>query len=119
MDGHRKLFAMFQAYLDESGIDHETEFSVLAGYVGGVGQWKRFERRWRSIIKKYGVEEFHAKRFFGRDPQGNRLDEYVGWTSGREREFITELLHCIVSVKIHPVSCMFSHRYQSVRSLGF
>src|SRR5271169_2859426 len=106
MDGHGKLFAMLQAYLDESGIDHKTNFSVLAGYCGGVGQWKRFERRWKSILKRCGVNEFHAKRFFGRDSEGNRLDEYLGWTEEKEHAFITELLHCIVSVKIHPFSCV-------------
>jgi hypothetical protein len=106
MDGHGKLFAMLQAYLDESGIDHKTPFAVVAGYCGGTGQWKRFERKWKNIIDSYGVQEFHAKRFFGRDPQGNRLDEYIGWTDARAKVFVTELLNCIVSVKIHPFCCV-------------
>jgi hypothetical protein len=106
MDGHKKLFAMLQAYFDESGIDHETEFCILAGYAGGVGQWKRFERKWRHILKTYGVTEFHAKRFFKRDEKGHRLDQYVNWTDTKAEAFIRELLHCIIAVKIYPISCI-------------
>lgn len=105
MDGHRKLFAMMQAYLDESGIDDESDFCILAGYVGGIGQWKRFERSWRRILAAHGVKEFHAQRFFQRDGRGRRLDEYANWTDAKADSFIRELLHCIVSVKVHPVSC--------------
>jgi hypothetical protein len=104
-DGYRKLFAMIQAYLDESGIDEKSAVCILAGYVGSIGQWKRFERAWRKIIARYGVREFHAKRFFQRDKRGQRLDEYVDWTDARADSFIRELINCIVSVKVYPVSC--------------
>ncbi len=105
MDGHGKLFAVMQAYFDESGIHHESAFCILAGYVGGVGQWKRFERTWRKILAKYKVEEFHAKRFFQRDKRGQRLDEYADWTDAKADDFIRELINCILSVKVYPVSC--------------
>src|ERR1017187_3547149 len=91
MDGHRKLFAIMQAYFDESGIDHASEFCILAGYVGGVGQWRRFERNWKKILARYKVNEFHAKRFFQRDNRGKRLDEYVSWTDEKADAFIREL----------------------------
>jgi hypothetical protein len=96
---------MMQAYLDESGIDHESDFCILAGYVGGIGKWKRFERTWRTTLKLYGVKEFHAKRFFQRDSRGQRLDEYTNWTDKKADDFIRELINCIISVKVYPVSC--------------
>lgn len=110
MDGHRKLFAMMQAYLDESGIDHKTDFCILAGYVGGPGQWKRFERKWKGILARHNVKEFHAKRFFQRDDSGQRLDEYQNWTDDKADSFIRELLACIISVKIYPLSCSLVKR---------
>jgi hypothetical protein len=105
MDGYRKTIVVLRAYLDESGIDRKSEFASLAGYCGGIGQWKRFEKKWKQILKKYGVVEFHARRFFGR-AQGKRLDEYTSWTDSKADTFLGELLDCIVSVKIHPLSCV-------------
>ena len=96
---------IFSAYFDESGIDHASEFCILAGYVGGVGQWRRFERNWKKILARYKVNEFHAKRFFQRDNRGKRLDEYVSWTDEKADAFIRELIHCIISVKVYPLSC--------------
>jgi hypothetical protein len=105
MDGHRKLFAMMQAYFDESGIDHESDFCILAGYVGGPGQWKRFERKWKDTLARHSVKEFHAQRFFQRDKKGHRLDEYASWTDLKADGFIKELIHCIIAVKVYPLSC--------------
>lgn len=34
-DGHRKIFAMIDAYLDESGIHDKAAICVIAGYFGG------------------------------------------------------------------------------------
>lgn len=64
-DGHPKLFAMIEAYIDESGIHDGAKVCIVAGYFGGRGQWRRFEQKWRRLLKHHGIEmsEFHAKDF--------------------------------------------------------
>jgi hypothetical protein len=62
-DGHKKVFAMIDAYLDESGIHDGAKVCVIAGYFGGPGQMKRFERAWKETLAKYSfpMKDFHAK----------------------------------------------------------
>jgi hypothetical protein len=62
-DGHRKVFAMIDAYLDESGIHDGAKVCVIAGYFGGPGQMKRFEKAWKETLAQYSfpMKDFHAK----------------------------------------------------------
>jgi hypothetical protein len=62
-DGHRKVFAMIQAYLDESGIHDGAKICVIAGYFGGPAQLKRLERAWKQTMREFSFEmkDFHAK----------------------------------------------------------
>lgn len=74
-DGHRKIFAMIDAYLDESGIHKEASVCVIAGYFAGRGKWKRFEDDWRQLLADFNVpmERFHAKNFFRNAKDGFSL----------------------------------------------
>ena len=58
-----KVFAMIDAYLDESGIHDGAKVCVIAGYFGGPGQMKRFERAWKETLDRYSfpMKDFHAK----------------------------------------------------------
>jgi uncharacterized protein DUF3800 len=62
-DGHKKVFAMIDAYLDESGIHDGSKVCVIAGYFGGPGQMKRFEKAWKKTLAEYSfpMKDFHAK----------------------------------------------------------
>ena len=62
-NGHPKLFAMIEAYIDESGIHEGAKVCVVAGYFGGRGQWRRFESEWLRLLKGYDIplSDFHAK----------------------------------------------------------
>ena len=62
-DGHKKVFAMIDAYLDESGIHEGAKVCVIAGYFGGPGQMKRFEKAWKNTLAEYSfpMKDFHAK----------------------------------------------------------
>ena len=62
-DGHKKVLAMIDAYLDESGIHEGAKVCVIAGYFGGPGQMKRFEKPWKQTLDHYSfpMREFHAK----------------------------------------------------------
>jgi hypothetical protein len=57
---------MLDAYLDESGIHGGATVGVIAGYIGGRGQFKKMEEEWRKALSDFDVplEEFHAKDLF-------------------------------------------------------
>jgi Protein of unknown function (DUF3800) len=101
LDGHGKWFAMLQAYIDESGIHHESQLCALAGYVGGVRRWSEFERRWGMVLDQDGIEEFHAKEFWARH-NGKPVGDYEGWTENRLNGFLNDLLGAIRATDIYP-----------------
>src|SRR5271166_2672068 len=105
-DESDKVFVMLQAYMDDSGSHDRAPVCTLAGYFGGWRRWGEFEASWGATLKKYGVCEFHAKRFWKRDKEGRRLDCYKDWSDDRANEFIDELLTVIEkSTRINPFAC--------------
>jgi len=62
-DGHPKVLAMIDAYLDESGIHYGAKVCVIAGYFGGPRQMKKLEKSWKQVLAKFNfpMREFHAK----------------------------------------------------------
>lgn len=49
-------------YVDESGT-HGAEVMTLAGYTGPAAQWSDFDRRWRKLLTRHGIERLHTKHF--------------------------------------------------------
>lgn len=93
-----------QAYLDESGHSGDSPICAIAGYFGGVNQWAKFERSWKRILEREAVAEFHAKRFWARDNDGNLVSEYKGWTKDRARRFLADLLEVIRANRVYPIA---------------
>lgn len=94
---------MLKAYVDESGIHtNNCEFCCVGGYFGQEKTWEKFEKAWRKTLERYGIEEFHAKRFWQRDPQGNRVNPYRGWDDGMADTFLNRLLDIITNHRIFP-----------------
>jgi len=111
-DRHRKVLAMIDAYLDESGIHDGAKVCVIAGYFGGPGQVKRFEKAWEQTLDRYSfpMKDFHAKdliksskhkpmleslaKIVGQQPKvypvafGLVVDDFLGFTLS-ERKFLT------------------------------
>jgi Protein of unknown function (DUF3800) len=52
---------MIDAYIDESGIHDGAEVCLLAGYFGGRGQWRKFDKAWQRVLRDFDLESFHAK----------------------------------------------------------
>lgn len=104
-DGHRKIFAMIDAYLDESGIHDNAAVCVIAGFFGGISGWKTLESRWEPILKNHHValDEFHAKDFVKRQRYAPLLNELTTLISGLS--------------KIHPVC--FSIDVNDFNSLSY
>jgi len=94
-DGHPKIFAMIDAYLDESGIHDGAAVCVVAGYFAGRGQWRKFEKAWRRVLDDFGMplEEFHAKDLVKKDdPKYKELLDSLALLIARFAE------------KVHPIS---------------
>jgi Protein of unknown function (DUF3800) len=93
---------MIDAYFDESGIHYGAPFCIVAGYYGDRNRWRRFEKHWTEILRREGIGEFHAKVFFGPQPEGSK---YHGWSKSRRKRFIDDLLTTIVESGISPIGC--------------
>jgi hypothetical protein len=73
---------MMEAYFDESGIHDGAKVCVVAGFYGTQPAWRVFENQWKKILSDYPEldgEGFHAKRFFARNENQERVGRYIGW----------------------------------------
>lgn len=99
-----KVFAMLQAYMDDSGSHDGSHNCVVAGYWGGVNRWRRFERTWSAILAREGIEEFKANEFWPLN-KGQHVGPYRGWSDERHAFFIRDLLVAIAESGIVPFGC--------------
>ena len=90
---------MIDAYLDESGIHDGAPICVIAGYFGGRGQWRKFEKDWRKALDKADVplEKFHAKNLI------KRAGFFLGWRDGQYFSLLSDLAGAICRYKIYPL----------------
>jgi hypothetical protein len=87
--------AIFSAYFDASGHPDNTDVLTVAGYVGAVDSWVRFDREWQGILEAEGISAFHTTEFVS--SQG----EFASW-KGREpakterrRLTVEKLMGCV------------------------
>lgn len=100
----KKVFGMIQVYLDESGIHGDAHACVVAGYTGSVASWKKFERPWRRLLKRFKLSEFHAQRFWGHQDGAKRSSPFNTWTDHQADEFLNEVFRIIENSRIAPVA---------------
>jgi hypothetical protein len=94
---------MLDAYLDESGVHGGAVACVIAGYYGGRGEWRRFEKGWRKAFADHGVPlaQFHALHLVKRRRYFSAAE---GWDQERYSSFVAALASAITAHKICPVS---------------
>ena len=102
--GQKKILAIMNVHLDESGIHDGAKVCALAGYCGHENSWRGFEKRWLAVLHEFEVPEYHARRFFARDNHGERVGVYAGWDDRKARRFYDHLLRVIVRCRIFPVA---------------
>lgn len=96
---------MLHAYMDESGIHDGAHVCVIAGYWGSQKKWRRFEDRWREILKAANettLKEFHSTEFWYAD--GRRKGMFAQWSESKAEGFIGSLADCIVDSGLFPTS---------------
>ena len=54
------VMVILKGHFDDS---KSSVFTSVAGYVGTVNQWRRFETDWQVVLDRFGVHYFHMKEF--------------------------------------------------------
>jgi hypothetical protein len=79
------LFGMVIGYFDDSGTDANNSVVVVAGYVGSVSQWQKFNEEWGALLSEFGVAKMRRadlESFYG---------DFVGWTPDMRKTFLGRL----------------------------
>jgi len=93
---------MLRAYMDDSGTHNDSPYCLIAGYWGGINQWRQFEHERQRVLRAYNVPEFHAWEYWARDKNKERVGPYKGWDDTRRKTFLFALLTIIGKYKIYP-----------------
>lgn len=80
-----RLFMILTTYIDESGTHGDSAVTVMAGYVGHSGQWRKFDKKWGRMLGNAGASHFHAKDFV------KRSGEFRGWDLPKQNRFIDSI----------------------------
>lgn len=90
---------MLKAYFDESGVHRGAKACVVAGYWGKIGPWRRFEKNWRLVLRRFRVpiEQFHAKELLNRNGLFHR------WDDETYQDFLRQIGAVVRECRIHPV----------------
>jgi hypothetical protein len=87
-------------YADETGIHDPhgeqlgSEVAAIAGYIATKEQWKKFERRWNTALRKFKVPEFHMSEYNREEPKPT--SPYFGWSSAKKKRF----LRCLIRIAV-------------------
>jgi hypothetical protein len=76
-------------YFDESGIHAQAPVIVVAGYVAPEREWRRFEAKWKRVLRDSGVSQYHTKDIEAVPPQG----VYEGWSRKRADKLTDRVVH--------------------------
>jgi hypothetical protein len=91
--GHRvelgRKFMILTAYFDESGTHGGSDTCIMAGFVGSVAQWRKYEKRVGKLFRRSRVDVFHAIDV----RRGDK--DFKGWTVDRKVKFLDEFYHII------------------------
>jgi Protein of unknown function (DUF3800) len=74
-------FVIVTVFIDESGT-HGSPVTILAGWVGRLGQWAQFDSYWRKLLKRRNLTYFHSSKL--KHSQG----EFKGWKVSEKQAFM-------------------------------
>lgn len=81
---------MLKVYADESGTHDGADVLALSGIIDSKGHWDKFRLKWKAVLKKYGAENFHYRKF-RRIANTNQGDPYYGWSDEKRTDFLFDL----------------------------
>lgn len=89
-------------YADESGLQGSPKYCLVLGFIASPRQWEIFNQEWVKVLKNYETTEFHAKDYFGRNPQGKH-GLYDRWSLAKASTFLEALLSVVKPRQLYPV----------------
>ncbi len=94
---------MLKCYVDESGLGKNQDEIVccVAGFFSRNAHWGKFQKHWRALLKKYGLDEFKAKDFWRRSTTGGLTGKYANWSFGDANEFMQSVIRLILDYRLH------------------
>ncbi|HET9319546.1 MAG TPA: hypothetical protein VFO27_07215, partial [Bryobacteraceae bacterium] len=88
--GREGFVIPLDVYLDEAGIDANSDVLTVAGYLAHPDDWEAFTREWDAVLKPTGVSCYHAT-----DAQALQ-GEFKYWKSEQVSALCAQLLPIIV-----------------------
>jgi hypothetical protein len=64
---NESIFVQLITKLDEAGTHGDADYMTMGGYAARLGQWNRFDHKWRKALRKAGLGYFHVAEH-GDDP---------------------------------------------------
>lgn len=98
-----RLFVILSAYFDESGTHGGSPITVMAGFMGNVSQWGRFEKELTRLKAAYGFRIFHATSL------KSRKGEFAGWSKDRCLSLVFELANAVGNLLMEGVTMRLSN----------
>lgn len=95
-----------QSFVDNSGdeIDVEHKVCSFAGYVTTVKKWRKFEKLWRQVLRKYRVPYLHMKEFAHHIPPFDIFwDNKLKIEKPERKEFLNELINVMVDCQLNGI----------------
>lgn len=106
--------AMFTVYFDVSGHPDNTDVLAVAGFIAHASQWALFEKRWKKVLKKFGVSSLHMKEF------AHSLGEFKPWKNdaAKRAAFLSALIRVIQNTARHSfATALYLPDYRAIDSV--
>src|SRR4051812_28715588 len=75
-----RVFVIVTVYIDESGT-HGSPVTILAGWVGRLGQWAGFDPKWKKLLQRSRLTHLHSRKL------RHSKDEFKGWQPAQKGAF--------------------------------
>ena len=94
-------------YLDESGKlgDPQHTATAVAGAIGRLDQWDKFEPEWMRVLNEFYVGEFHMKYL------AHKKMDFDGWDEGQRIRFFQALSPVMDRYILKPIGAVLAHQH--------
>jgi hypothetical protein len=59
------MFVQIIAKMDEAGTHKDSPYMTMGGYMARLGQWNRFDHKWKKGLRKAKLDYFHVQEHSG------------------------------------------------------
>jgi len=95
-----------QSFVDNSGDEQDIQHRIcsFAGYVTTVQKWRKFEKLWKQVLRKYKVKYLHMREFAHNLPPFDIFwDNDLKKEKPERKEFIKELIYVMEDCQLRGI----------------